>query len=224
MGGAEQLDAAGRKLVEKSFDAPFFDQYASEELQMIAWQCPAGDEYHVDADSLVVEFVDEDGEEVAAGERGELVCTSLFNFAMPFVRYRLGDLAVKSEKKGCSCGRVFPLLKTIEGRKDSLVTLPNGRKIPPLAFGYAMEFYKYYRFVYQYRIIQKKSDLLRFEVKRKNGSVDDADMKTELVAHMLRTLGIDESEATIEVEFVDTILLDKSGKLRKVISQTDSLS
>jgi phenylacetate-CoA ligase len=221
MGGAEQIGASDRKVIEKSFDAPFYDQYASEELQMIAWQCPEGDEYHVDADSLVVEFVDEDGEEIGPGESGELVCTSLFNYAMPFLRYKLGDLAVRSEKTICECGRSFPLLKTIEGRKDSLVTLPSGRKIPPLAFGYAMEFYKFYHNVYQYRVIQKRRNVLRFEVKKKNGAVGEEEMRTELIAHLRRVLRIDESEVTINVEFVDGILLDKSGKLRKVLSEIE---
>ena len=221
MGGAEQIDASDHKVIERSFDAPFYDQYASEELQMIAWQCPEEDEYHVDADSLVVEFVDEDGEEIGPGESGELVCTSLFNYAMPFLRYKLGDLAVRSEKTSCKCGRSFPLLKTIEGRKDSLVTLPSGRKIPPLAFGYAMEFYKFYRNVYQYRVIQKRQNVLRFEVKKKNRPVNEEEMRVELIAHIRRMLGMDESEVVIDVEFVDSIPLDKSGKLKKVLSEID---
>lgn len=224
MGGADQIDASHRKLIEKIFDAPFYDQYASEELQMIAWQCPEKDEYHIDADSLIVQFVNEEGDDVEAGERGELVCTSLFNYAMPFLRYRLGDLAVRSEESVCRCGRSFPLLKTIEGRTDSLVTLPSGRKVPPLAFGYAMEFYKFYRNVYQYRIIQKAKNLLKFEVKNKNKTVNEDEMRTELIAHMRRMLGINEADVTIDVEFVDNIPLDKSGKLRKVISEINHSS
>ena len=140
---------------------------------------------------------------------------------MPFLRYKLGDLAVRSEKTSCRCGRSFPLLKTIEGRKDSLVTLPSGRKIPPLAFGYAMEFYKFYRNVYQYRVIQKRQNVLRFEVKKKNRPVNEEEMRVELIAHMRRMLGMDESEVVIDVEFVDSIPLDKSGKLRKVLSAID---
>jgi hypothetical protein len=112
----------------------------------------------------------------------------------------------------------------IAGRKDSLVTLPGGRKVPPLAFGYAMEFYKFYRNVYQYRIVQKRRNVLRFEVKKKNGAVSEGEMRAELIAHLRRTLEIDESGVTIDVEFVDSIPLDKSGKLRKVISEIDNSS
>ncbi len=61
IGGAELLDAPTRSCIEKSFGAPYYDQYACEELQMIAWQCRVKGGYHVDADSVVVEFVDECG-------------------------------------------------------------------------------------------------------------------------------------------------------------------
>jgi phenylacetate-CoA ligase len=221
MGGAELIDGASRRFVEKVFDAPFLDQYASEELQMIAWQCPERAEYHIDADSIVMQFVDENGEEVAPGERGELVCTSLFNYAMPFVRYALGDVGVPSEQACCACGRSFPLMKVIEGRKDSMIVLPSGRKVPALVFGWIMEFYKYYRNIYQYRIVQKRVDLLRVFIRKRDESFEGREMELELVRHMNKMLDLGESEVTFEVEFVDEIPLDKSGKLRKVVSELE---
>ncbi len=219
MGGAELIDGSSRRFLERVFDAPFYDQYASEELQMIAWQCPEKAEYHIDADTIVVQFVDEKGNEVAPGERGELVCTSLFNHAMPFIRYALGDLGVPSEEASCRCGRTLPLMKVLEGRKDSMVILPSGRKVPALVFGWMMEFYKFYSNIYQYKIIQKKVDLLRIIIKKKSESASEKDMELELLGHMRKMLGLGESEVTIEVEFVDHIVPDKSGKLRKVISE-----
>ncbi len=222
MGGAELTDAPSRKFLEEVFDAPFYDQYATEELQMIAWQCPERSEYHVDADSVVVQFVDDEGNEVAPGERGELVCTSLFNHAMPFIRYALGDMGVPSAGQCCSCGRIFPLMKMVEGRKDSVVTLSNERKVPALVFGWMMEFYKYYRDIYQYRIVQKRVDLLRVLIKKKPNAASESEMRGELVRHMRSMLGLSGSEVTIEVEFVDELPLDKSGKLRKIISELES--
>jgi phenylacetate-CoA ligase len=218
MGGAESIDNVSRRFLEEAFEAPFYDQYATEELQMIAWQCPGKDGYHIDADSVVVQFVSDDGNEVSPGERGELVCTSLFNRAMPFIRYALGDVGVPSAEK-CSCGRTFPMMKLVEGRKDSIVVLPNGRKIPALVFGWMMEFYKYYNNIYQYRIIQKKINLLRVIVKKKSEKVADAEMREELLRNMQVMLEISEPDVKVEIEFVDDIPLDKSGKLRKVISE-----
>jgi acyl-coenzyme A synthetase/AMP-(fatty) acid ligase len=63
-----------------------------------------------------------------------------------------------------------------------------------------------------------------FEVRKKNGAASEAEMRMELIAHMRRMLGINESEVVVDVEFVDSIPLDKSGKLRKVISDIDHSS
>lgn len=219
MGGAELLDPPSRKFIEETFNAPYYDQYATEELQMIAWQCPEKNGYHVDADTVVMQIVDEDGCEVAPGERGEIVCTSLFNYAMPFLRYALDDIGVPSREDNCPCETKFPLIKLVEGRKDSFVTLLGGRKVPALVFGWIMEYYKFYPFIYQYRIIQAKIDSLKVLIKKKNKECNEEKMRSELISHMRNMLGIGHDEVNIEVEFVEDIPLDKSGKLRKVISE-----
>ena len=61
-----------------------------------AWQCPRRSGYHINADVLEVEIVS-----------GEVVVTHFGMRTMPFIRYRLGDLAALSEKS-CSCGRRLP--------------------------------------------------------------------------------------------------------------------
>ena len=60
----------------------------------MAWQCPECQEYHIDADALILQFLDKSGEEVSAGENGEIICTSLFNYAMPLIRYAIGDVGI----------------------------------------------------------------------------------------------------------------------------------
>jgi len=219
IGGAELIDQSDRQFIEKVFDAPFYDQYASIEFERIAWQCPERVGYHIDADSIIVQFVDKNGDEVAPGERGEIVCTSLFNFATPFIRYTVGDVGVASEEKECPCGRTFPLMKVVEGRKDSLIFLPDGRILSPLVIGDGMMFFKFYRNLDQYRVIQKKLNFFKFLVKKKDGSVDDRVMKMELLEYLRKLFRVDESTVTFEIEFVDDIPLDKSGKLMKVVSE-----
>lgn len=219
MGGAELIETGSRKFVEETFAAPFYDQYASEELQMIAWQCTEKQEYHIDADSIVLQVVDDEGREVAPGERGEIICTSLFNYAMPFIRYAVGDMGVLSKTSDCPCGRRFPQLKVAEGRKDAMVVLQGGRRITALTLGWIMEFYRFYRDIYHYRIIQRKKDLLTFLIKTTNSQADEKSMEAELKGHVIKMLGLEKSEVRIEVEFVDEIPPDKTGKIRKVVSE-----
>jgi len=217
-GGAELTDDVSRRYVEKVFEAPFYDRYATIELERMAWQCPARMEYHIDADTIIMQFVDANGEEVSAGERGEIVCTSLFNYAMPFIRYAIGDMGIPSDEE-CSCGRTFPLMKVIEGRKDSLIVLPDGRVLSPRTFTIAIRMFKLYKHMDQFRVIQKKPDLLEIHIKKKNDDVDESIMETELVAHIKKMLNIDEHKITFKVKFVENIPLDKSGKLMIVVSE-----
>jgi len=217
MGGAELIDQTSRDLIEGAFDAPYYDQFASEEFQMLAWQCPAKGGYHVDADTVVMQFLDENGEEVTAGEKGEIVCTSLFNFAMPFVRYALGDVGVPSDADPCRCGVGFPLMKLLEGRSEEAIMLPDGRRLSPLAVGDCMCAFKHFESVLQYRFVQRRADLFRILIHKKPGGIGETIMGRELACHVRETLRLGEAE--VEVEFVSEIPPDKSGKIRKVVSE-----
>jgi phenylacetate-CoA ligase len=217
MGGAELIDEYSRRIIENAFRAPYYDQYGSEEFQMLAWQCPAKDEYHVDADTVIMQFVDETGQKVSAGERGEIVCTSLFNRAMPILRYALGDIGVPSAEKDCSCGRRFPMMKLVEGRQEELLTLRDGRRLSPLAIGDCMCAFKYFHDIAQYRFVQKKIDSFRIMVKKRTGGISTELLESELTVHVKRVLNI--RDATVDVEFVGEMPPDKSGKIRKVVSE-----
>ena len=85
----ELLDAATRRAIETGLGAPVLDVYGCTEVKEIAWQCPAREGYHVNADWLLVEV---DSDDPAPGRQaGRLLVTSLYNFAMPLLRYDVGD-------------------------------------------------------------------------------------------------------------------------------------
>lgn len=219
--GADLIDAHSRKYVEKVFNVPFYDQYGAAEFERLAWQCKEKAEYHVDADSAIIEFVDENGEDVATGETGEVVCTSLINQAMPFIRYALNDLGSASSETDCPCGRTFPLMKIMEGRKDAIVVLPDGRSMSSFVFIAAMYQLSFYEHIDQFRIIQKRANHYRFLIKLKSRNVNRKLAEKELKAHFSNTLNIEVGEVDFEVEFVEGIPLDKSGKFRIVVSEVN---
>ena len=219
IGGAELIDDHDQLFIEKAFDAPFYDQYSSVEFDALAWQCQEKNGYHIEADTIVMQFVDEDGEEVVPGEEGQIVCTSLFNYAMPLIRYAVGDIGILSGETKCPCGRTLPLMKVMTGRKDSIIVLRDGRFLSPLVIGDGMMFFKYFDYIDQYRVIQKKIGFFKILVKKKDSEVDDSVFEAEFAAHFRRLLKVDESEVAIELEFVDEIPVDRSGKIRKIISE-----
>ena len=109
------------------------DIYSSQEVGIIAAQCPESGIYHVMAESLVVEVLDEQGEACVPGQVGRVVVTDLHNFATPLVRYDLGDYAEVAD--ACPCGRGLPTLKRILGRRRNMVRLPDGRLLWPAIGG-----------------------------------------------------------------------------------------
>jgi phenylacetate-CoA ligase len=74
--------------------------------------------------------LDAAGRPCAAGETGNVVLTPLHNFAMPLLRYEIGDLATVGGGR-CGCGRLLPVLDAIPGRARDLLMLPSGDLRPP---------------------------------------------------------------------------------------------
>jgi phenylacetate-CoA ligase len=126
---AETVSDELRQEVEETLGGRIVDIYSSQELGCIAVQCPDSDHYHVMAEGMIVEVVDEKGRPCAEGETGRLVITDLLNFATPLIRYEIGDWAETAPP--CPCGRGLPTLKRIVGRERNMVRLPDGRRFWP---------------------------------------------------------------------------------------------
>jgi phenylacetate-CoA ligase len=130
----EMLPPDLRGPVEREWSTRLIDVYSCEEFGPIALQCPEHDHYHVQAENLYVEILREDGAPCEPGETGIVVVTSLHNFAMPLLRYELGDYAERGEP--CDCGRGLPVLRRIVGRVRNMARDPQGRRFRPfIPFG-----------------------------------------------------------------------------------------
>jgi phenylacetate-CoA ligase len=217
-GSADLIDESSSKLIERVFNAPYYDQFGCAEVDRTAWQCPEKVGYHMDADSVITQFVDSEGNEVSPGETGEIVYTSLFNFAMPFIRYSIEDLG-KPSSEVCPCGRTLPLMEVVVGRKDSLLILPNQRVISPRALTVAMSMFEYYENIDQFRVVQKKEDLFEVFIKMKNNTLTDKVVERKLSSHFCEMLGLSLQDVTFDVNFVESIPLSKSGRLMAVTSE-----
>ena len=216
-GSAESIDLKSRRYMENVFGAPFCDQFGAAEVDRSAWQCLERQGYHMDIDSAITEFVDEAGDNVGDGENGEIMFTSLFSFAMPFIRYAIGDIGAPSGGS-CPCGRTLPLMKVVEGRKDSFLTLPGNRIMSPMMFNYVMSTFKYYAAVDQYRIRQRRIDYFEVALKMVGSSFDEREVASEFVTHVRKFLNAGGSELRFDVSFVNEIPLSPTGKLMSVSS------
>jgi len=163
------------------------------------------------AESYIVEIL-KDGQPVKPGELGEVVITDLNNYAVPLVRYRIGDLAVAVDPNDvCSCGRGLPRIGRIEGRSQAIVFCANGTWLPGTFFAH---FFKEYDFaVRQYQIVQDVKDAVTLKIVPESGYSDV--VKDQILAELRKFMG---ETMVIDVELVDNIPLVRTGKRTGVVS------
>ena len=127
---AETLFPWQRELIEKAFQVPVYNRYGCREFGDMAQECKKRRGLHVDIDFFYIEIVDDKGNpfEDPYENEGELIITSLINYGMPFIRYKIGDVGKLSKKK-CPCGMTLPMFSSIEGRTLDIIKTPNGNKL-----------------------------------------------------------------------------------------------
>ncbi len=123
---SEAVEPELRALCREVLGVRIVDNYSSAETGYIALQCPASDAYHVMSETVLLEVVDEHGAPCPPGATGRVLVTPLHNFAMPLLRYEIGDEAELAE--GCPCGRTLPVLARIHGRILDHLLLPDGTR------------------------------------------------------------------------------------------------
>jgi phenylacetate-CoA ligase len=133
MSMGEALSAETREECRRAWDVRVIDAYSAQEVGAIALQCPDFERYHVQAETIFVEVVDDHGGPCRPGKTGRVLVTPLNNFAMPLLRYEIGDHAEVGE--ACECGRGLPTLNRILGReRNALLVTRTGDRYWP-AFG-----------------------------------------------------------------------------------------
>lgn len=128
MGISESILPEQREFVEKTINARVFSFYGMSERVIIAGECKNSTEYHIEPMYGIAELVDTKGNVITQpGVIGELVGTSLLNYAMPLIRYKTGDLSRWSDRDSCECGSKKARLCGVDGRwKHDLLVGNNG--------------------------------------------------------------------------------------------------
>lgn len=206
---SESLDPQTRTLLKTVFAAPVYDVYASWEGGNMAWECPVCDGYHVNTDRVILQIVQGD-RPVADGVEGEVVVTNLHASGSPFIRYRLGDLAVMHTATP-RCGCHLPLLRHVSGRTSDIVWTPGGEAVSSQAF---MTTLSHIPGMELYRLIQDDPASLRLEV------VTKAPFNEDVVADTrLKLCELMQHDVTLRIDYVDALPPEPSGKLRRIISR-----
>lgn len=191
---SETLLDSQRSVIEEAFRCKVYDWYGQSEYVVSAGQCSEGN-YHI-VESGIIELI-RDGEQVGEDEVGEIVGTGLYNYSMPFIRYRIGDVGKYSEEK-CNCGRGLPIIRSLEGRVSDTIITPNGKLLSATSF---LNYWKHRisphtpNVDYVHIIQKSKRKLLIEMVKKKHYSEEE----TQTILRELRAL----LGSEVEIEFKD---------------------
>lgn len=126
----ETVPEGAADMIAERLGARIAPVYACQEIGTIACICNAEPHYHVTAENALVEIVDEQGKDVAPGGRGRVILSGFYNYAMPFIRYEIGDIAVAGARP-CSCGRTLPVIARIDGRRRNMFVFRDGTRFWP---------------------------------------------------------------------------------------------
>jgi phenylacetate-CoA ligase len=201
--GAETLLPHQRSTIEEGFSTKVSDQYGATEQCGNISECEKH-RYHVDMEFGAVEFLPIKG--MPSNVR-RILCTGFHNLAMPLIRYDIGDIATLSEET-CSCGRQSPVIDKIDGRIESYIITPDGRRLGRLDF-----LFKKSPNILEAQLIQDTIDCVRFCIVRTSEytNADEQQLITTIHEYMGHSF-------TIKIEYLDEIPRGKNGKFRQIIS------
>jgi phenylacetate-CoA ligase len=206
---SERLYDEQRQQIATTFGCPVANSYGGRDAGLIAHECPAGS-MHLSAEDIIVEIVDVAGIPQPPGVSGEIVVTHMAGKGFPFVRYRTGDVGVLDSRL-CECGRGLPLIKEIQGRTTDFVVAKDGTVMHGLALIYVV---RDLPGIAKFKIIQESLDHTRVLVV--GGPDFDSRTVDRIKTGIADRLG---RGVQIDVQMVEDIPLEKSGKFRYVTSK-----
>ena len=199
--------------IEEVFKAPVFNRYGSREVGNIAISTSDKSAMSI-SDGVWLEIVDESGKQVPNGVEGEIVITSLINYAMPLIRYRVGDRGTLGTRLD-SNGNSMTVLENVTGRTVDLFRNSDGHQIDGEYFTHLLYFKTW---VKKFQFIQKDLDRIVLQVVPSSSpipnEVDEIERKIKIV------MG---EKCKFEFVLVEDIADPPSGKFRFTISELQSL-
>ncbi len=220
--GAEPWSENMRTEIEKKLNLLALDIYGLTEIigPGVANECQAKHGLHIFEDHFYPEIIDPStGKNLAAGEAGELVITTLTKQAMPLIRYRTRDITSLIPGT-CSCGRTMVRMKRIMGRTDDMLIIRGVNVFPSQIEAILMrieETEPHYQIV-----VDRKGalDELEVQVEVNEGIFSDEikrleDIERKIEREIESTLGI-----SVKVRLAEPRSIQRSeGKAKRVIDK-----
>lgn len=150
-----------RRQIERVFGTKVHETYGSAEGLMMGAQKDL-DHMYLMNQNVFFELVDDDGNDVKEGEMGHVIVTSLNAYAMPLIRYRIGDLArmLPRDQYPVKRSMDYPIIEKVIGRDTDLVRTPGGKVLVVHSF---TGIFEHIPEISQFRITQEKLSGIKVE-------------------------------------------------------------
>lgn len=200
-----------KKTIYEAFGCKTFETYGSAEGLMIGAQKDLDYLYEMST-NVLVEILDDNNNEVTAGQIGNVIITNLNGFAMPLIRYKIGDLAIKLPKENYPENRELnlPIFQKIVGRDTDIVKTPTGNFMVVHSF---TGIFEHVPEIKQFCVVQ--NNLSGIEIL----FIKDLGFKIEILSKIKKQI-LEYLKEPFEIIFieVDEIQPTKSGKPQLIIS------
>lgn len=200
-----------KKTIRDTFGCKTYETYGSGEGFMIGAQKDL-DYMYLMATNVFVEIVDDDGNEVEDGEIGNVIVTNLNGYAMPLIRYKIGDLGIKMARNNYPTHRELqlPIIQKIIGRDTDIVKTPSGNFLVVHSF---TGIFEHIPEIKQFCVIQK--ELSGIEIQYITDKGFNNDILESIKVQILKSLN---EPFEIKFEEVKEIRPTKSGKPQLIVS------
>lgn len=206
---AEMLYPHQRSIIQRAFGCETWDTYGCGDGMGQAAECKAHDKMHVFEQVSIMQIVNNKGYEVMPREEGEVVLTSLYDYAMPFIRYAPGDYALKG-KGTCACEWHSKTIDKIIGRTSDVFRFSNGRIVNGLSFPIE----ELTDEVKKFQIVQVEKDMVEVLLEEKTSLSKERVEKLKRIVEYHCGEGVN-----VMVKVVDRIEVPASEKFRYVVSR-----
>lgn len=185
--------------IEQVFDTKVYMQYGHTEAAVFAYTYDDSHKYRCSPLYGHVEVLDKNGMQVKEGETGEIVVTSYSNLAMPFIRYKTGDLAEYGGERGA-----VVTLNKIWGRTQDVIYTASKEPVFLTALIFGLHYHAFSN-IQKWKIIQKEYGKVLFKIVKGAGY-------TEQDENELRESFDKNSGIKTEFEYVQDIERTPRGK------------
>lgn len=208
-----------RNTLQDVFKARVHNKYGSRDCADMACECEKGG-LHIYNNNVFIEIVDVNGNPCPPGKIGRILVTCLHSHAFPLIRYAIGDMAALNGNR-CDCGRPFPLLEKLEGRRIEFLLSNDGGFVSPVYIRHLIGVVHNPGYIKRFQLIQnglEEYDLL-LEIEKETSDVSLKENFSVIIRDLKAVLG---DKSRINLRRVSELMPTESGKFLYTINKLKS--